>query len=192
MYVWIYWRYFYRVLSSMLDVSTRWNPCCRKFKTTGINPIRNWTTSWNISVTASVKPPERQKHDHAPPPRARTRLHKFHSVRNSIQPVPASEPRVESTNVSAPMKPEETKIPFKGLENMLTHCKNPESVRQSRWPITVTCQFIDMIPIYYLIHLQLSFFTALCGLLSLDFFSFLHEVFNARSKRTRQWAYPSW
>ena len=88
MYVWIYWRYFYRVLSSMLDVSTRWNPCCRKFKTTGINPIRNWTTSWNISVTASVKPPERQKHDHAPPPRARTRLHKFHSVGNSNQHVP--------------------------------------------------------------------------------------------------------
>ena len=28
------------------------------------------------------------KHAHAPPPRARTRLHKFHSVGNSIQPVP--------------------------------------------------------------------------------------------------------
>ena len=94
-------------------------PFSGKFNPTRTSPVKQRVET--TVVTAPVKPQERQitsclgttgqharpsckhckacaKHAHAPPPRARTCLHKFHSVGNTNQPVPVPvTQRVQST-----------------------------------------------------------------------------------------------
>ena len=117
-------------------------PFSEKYKPTRTSPSD--TTSSINNVTAPLKPQRKRQitsclgrtgqharpsrkhckacavHAHAPPPRARTRLHGFHSVGNSIQPVPVHvKQHVETTRYGAgeTSRNDKLRVAWEGLGN---------------------------------------------------------------------------